>query len=234
MFGVGIFEVFVILIVAVIALGPNKLPQAIVDIVKFFRALKKTISEAKESFDKELELSQLKQEALQYKKSINDEIKKLTEETKIDESRQIRTEELTKPINDVKESISKEIQSTLDVLNRGVDYESSTQDSKQDSIQATQSRQDSQNQQSLSYKKPAKSIKSHSTDSIKPAKSADSIKSRAHTTKARNLKRATLTDSIKLTAPADSIESATFTLNAKTHHQKSAKSPKSRAKIAQK
>ena len=67
MFGVGIFEVLVILIVAVIALGPNKLPQTIVDIVKFFRAVKKTMAEAKETFDKEIQLSEIKQEALKYK-----------------------------------------------------------------------------------------------------------------------------------------------------------------------
>ena len=42
MFGVGIFEILVVLVVAVIFLGPDKLPQAIVDATKFFRAVKKT------------------------------------------------------------------------------------------------------------------------------------------------------------------------------------------------
>lgn len=50
MFGVGIFEILVILIVAVIALGPNKLPQAIIDIVKFFRAVKKNYGRGKGYF----------------------------------------------------------------------------------------------------------------------------------------------------------------------------------------
>lgn len=68
MFGVGIFEILVVLVVAVIFLGPDKLPQAIVDATKFFRAVKKTINEAKDTFDKEVQISELKKEALGYKK----------------------------------------------------------------------------------------------------------------------------------------------------------------------
>ncbi|PAV00920.1 twin-arginine translocase subunit TatB [Helicobacter sp. TUL] len=68
MFGVGIFEILVVLVVAVIFLGPDKLPQAIVDVTKFFRAIKKTINEAKDTFDKEVQISELKKEALGYKK----------------------------------------------------------------------------------------------------------------------------------------------------------------------
>lgn len=41
MFGMGFFEILVVLIVAIIFLGPEKFPQAVVDIVKFFRAVKK-------------------------------------------------------------------------------------------------------------------------------------------------------------------------------------------------
>ncbi|MFC3868071.1 Sec-independent protein translocase protein TatB [Helicobacter equorum] len=68
MFGVGIFEILVVLVVAVIFLGPDKLPQAIIDVTKFFRAIKKTINEAKDTFDKEVQISELKKEALGYKK----------------------------------------------------------------------------------------------------------------------------------------------------------------------
>ena len=37
MFGMGFFEIVVIVIVAIIFLGPDKLPQAIVDVVKFLK-----------------------------------------------------------------------------------------------------------------------------------------------------------------------------------------------------
>ncbi|MCX2717498.1 Sec-independent protein translocase protein TatB [Helicobacter sp. MIT 21-1697] len=127
MFGVGIFEVLVILIVAVIALGPNKLPQTIVDIVKFFRAVKKTMAEAKESFDKEIQLSEIKQEALKYKDTIESEVNKLTKDIKLDELREISVDSLAKPLQETKESLSQEaknLQSTLTSLNSDISYES--------------------------------------------------------------------------------------------------------------
>ncbi len=41
MFGMGFFELLVVLVVAIIFLGPEKFPKALVDIVKCFRAVKK-------------------------------------------------------------------------------------------------------------------------------------------------------------------------------------------------
>lgn len=105
MFGIGIFELLVILIVAVIALGPEKLPQTIVDIVKFFRAVRKTMVEAKESFDKEIQLSEIKQEALKYKNTLTEEVDKLTKDMQLDELRQISVDTL-KPLDEAKKTIS--------------------------------------------------------------------------------------------------------------------------------
>ena len=70
MFGMGFMEIFLVLIVAIIALGPEKLPSAAVDIVKFFRKFKSGIDEAKSTIDQELNISQMKQEANQLKSSI--------------------------------------------------------------------------------------------------------------------------------------------------------------------
>ncbi len=130
MFGIGIFELLVILIVAIIALGPNKLPQTIIDIVKFFRAVRKTMAEAKESFDKEIELSEIKQEALKYKNTISNEVDKLTQDIKLDELRELREDSL-KPLQEslthTKEELDKEtnaLQNTLQSLNTELSYES--------------------------------------------------------------------------------------------------------------
>lgn len=130
MFGIGIFELLVILIVAIIALGPNKLPQTIIDIVKFFRAVRKTMAEAKESFDKEIELSEIKQEALKYKNTISNEVDKLTQDIKLDELRELRENSL-KPLQEsltqTQEQLNKEanaLQSTLKNLNTEISYES--------------------------------------------------------------------------------------------------------------
>lgn len=125
MFGAGIFEILIILIVAVIALGPNKLPQTIVDVVKFFRAFKKTIHEAKETFDKEIQLAELKQEALKYKNTIEDGMKQITQDMKLDELREISTDAV------------KSLDSTLKSLNNELHYDSSSsQPPKQDELPA--------------------------------------------------------------------------------------------------
>lgn len=134
MFGIGIFELLVILIVAIIALGPNKLPQTIIDIVKFFRAVRKTMAEAKESFDKEIELSEIKQEALKYKNTISNEVDKLTQDMKLDELRELNINDLSdslKPLQesltDTKKELDKEanaLHSTLKSLNTEPSYES--------------------------------------------------------------------------------------------------------------
>ncbi|MCI6217048.1 MAG: Sec-independent protein translocase protein TatB [Helicobacter sp.] len=78
MFGIGIFEILVILIVAVIFLGPDKLPQAAIDLAKFIRTVKKTVDDAKESFDNEVRLSEIKKEALEYKESLSKDFNSLT------------------------------------------------------------------------------------------------------------------------------------------------------------
>lgn len=85
MFGMGIFEILVILVVAVIFLGPEKLPQAMIDIVKFFKAVKKTLNDAKDTFDKELHMSEIKKEALEYKNSFESSIDNVTKNIQLQE-----------------------------------------------------------------------------------------------------------------------------------------------------
>ena len=72
MFGMGFMEIFLVLIVAVIALGPEKLPGAVVDIAKFFKKIKGGIDEAKSTIDQELNIVSLKQETQQLKSSVSD------------------------------------------------------------------------------------------------------------------------------------------------------------------
>lgn len=67
----GFFEIFIVLIIAIIFLGPDKLPQALIDLAKFFKAVKKTLDDAKTSIDREINLEDLKKEALSYKNALN-------------------------------------------------------------------------------------------------------------------------------------------------------------------
>ena len=72
MFGIGFTEILLISIIAILFLGPDKLPQALVDMAKFIKDVKKTISDAKGSLEEEMKIADLKEEALNYKKQLTD------------------------------------------------------------------------------------------------------------------------------------------------------------------
>ncbi len=84
MFGMGFTEILFIAVIAVLFLGPDKLPTAMVEIAKFFKNVKSTISTAKDSIEEELHVSELKQEALKYKKEIMDTKAELTSMASLD------------------------------------------------------------------------------------------------------------------------------------------------------
>jgi len=72
MFGIGFTELVLISIIAILFLGPDKLPGALVEMGKFIKSVKKTIGEAKSSLEEEMKISDLKEEALSYKKQLTD------------------------------------------------------------------------------------------------------------------------------------------------------------------
>ncbi|WP_294955142.1 Sec-independent protein translocase protein TatB [Sulfurovum sp.] len=71
MFGIGFTEILLIAIIAILFLGPDKLPEAMVQIAKFIKSVKKTIGDAKSSLDEELRIADLKEEALNYKQQLD-------------------------------------------------------------------------------------------------------------------------------------------------------------------
>ncbi|GAA7263860.1 Sec-independent protein translocase protein TatB [Helicobacter pylori] len=103
MFGMGFFEILVVLIVAIIFLGPEKFPQAVVDIVKFFRAVKKTLNDAKDTLDKEINIEEIKKETLEYQKLF---------ENKVESLKSVKIEEL----EDAKVTAENEIKSIQDLM----------------------------------------------------------------------------------------------------------------------
>ncbi|MFA4807136.1 Sec-independent protein translocase protein TatB [Helicobacter pylori] len=109
MFGMGFFEILVVLIVAIIFLGPEKFPQAVVDMVKFFRAVKKTLNDAKDTLDKEINIEEIKKETLEYQKLF---------ENKVESLKGVKIEEL----EDAKITAEKEIKSIQDLMQ---DYQQS-------------------------------------------------------------------------------------------------------------
>lgn len=86
MFGMGFTEILIIAVIAILFLGPDKLPGAMVEIAKFFRSVKKTIGTVKDSLEEEMNITDIKEEALAYKKellSASDDLKKATDVTQI-------------------------------------------------------------------------------------------------------------------------------------------------------
>jgi len=59
MFGMGLTEIILILIVGVIALGPEKLPDAMVSMAKIFNKLKDLLGDAKDTLDEQIHLDEL-------------------------------------------------------------------------------------------------------------------------------------------------------------------------------
>ncbi len=103
MFGMGFFEILVVLVVAIIFLGPEKFPQAVVDMVRFFRAVKKTLNDAKDTLDKEINIEEIKKETLEYQKLF---------ENKMESLKGVKIEEL----EDAKVTAENEIKSIQDLM----------------------------------------------------------------------------------------------------------------------
>jgi len=86
MFGMGLGEIFIIVIIAVLFLGPDKLPSTMVEIAKFFRSVKSTVSSARATIEEEMKLSELKEKALDYKNELTSasaELERMTNVTEI-------------------------------------------------------------------------------------------------------------------------------------------------------
>ena len=72
MFGLGFTEILLIAIVAILFLGPDKLPEAMVKVAKFMKSVKKAVSDAKNSLEEEMKIADLKEEALSYKRQLDE------------------------------------------------------------------------------------------------------------------------------------------------------------------
>ncbi|OQX59695.1 MAG: twin arginine-targeting protein translocase TatB [Helicobacteraceae bacterium 4484_230] len=106
MFGMGFAEILIIGIIAILFLGPDKLPQTMVEIAKFFRSVKRTVASAKNSIEEELHISELKEEAMSYKKELTSaggELNRLTTLDKISDG-----------FDDLKESVKVDIEEDAD------------------------------------------------------------------------------------------------------------------------
>jgi sec-independent protein translocase protein TatB len=137
MLGMGIGEILIVAIVAVIVLGPDKLPSAMVNIAKFFKLFKQTINGAKSTFEQEIKIAELKEDAKKYKDSLTGSIdgvrKKLTFE-ELDELKSNVTNitgTAQKSLADIQNEISN--LNPINKLNAGLDLDDEEDKSQQPS-----------------------------------------------------------------------------------------------------
>ncbi len=108
MFGMGLSEVLVIAIIAIIFLGPEKLPDAMVKVAKFFKTVKNSVNDVKSSFEQEMKIQELKEEALTYKRKLDEAATSARKVITFDELEEIKKS--TASANDSLKEIQNSIQ----------------------------------------------------------------------------------------------------------------------------
>jgi len=73
----GFTEILFIAVIAIIVLGPDKLPEAMVQIGRFVGKIKKMWRDATADIRRELELEEMKEEMQKYKKQLEELQKKV-------------------------------------------------------------------------------------------------------------------------------------------------------------
>lgn len=135
MFGMGISEIIIIAVIAVIVLGPDKLPSAMVNIAKFFKVFKQTINGAKSTFEQEIKIAELKEDAKKYKNSLTTSIDGVRKKLTLEE-----LDELKSSVNSISQTTQKSLAdiqneisnlNPIDKLNAGLDLETQSQDRSQ-------------------------------------------------------------------------------------------------------
>ena len=127
MLGMGIGEIIIIAIVAVIVLGPDKLPSAMVNIAKFFKVFKQTINGAKSTFEQEIKIAELKEDAKKYKDSLTGGIEGVRKKLTFEELDELKnsvnsvTGVTQKSLADIQNEISN--LNPINKLNAGLDFD---------------------------------------------------------------------------------------------------------------
>ena len=107
MLDLGFFEILFIGVIAVVVLGPEKLPETMATILKYIRKFTAFISEMKDTLDRELQIKELRDEANQYKQDLMSASQQLQEMT----NREIRNplESEMAEIKNIESSAKKEV-----------------------------------------------------------------------------------------------------------------------------
>ncbi|MDD3774540.1 MAG: Sec-independent protein translocase protein TatB [Sulfurovaceae bacterium] len=104
MFGIGFEEFLLIIIIAILFLGPEKLPDTMVKVARFIKSVKKVMSDAQHTLESEMRIADIKEEALSYKKQLDE----ATNELQSFKNHKINpTEEIEKAMQNAKSSFER-------------------------------------------------------------------------------------------------------------------------------
>ena len=163
-------EIIIILIVAVLVLGPEKLPSTAVQIAKILKALKRQVDDAKESIEKEIRVSEIKKEADKYKNEFSEYNQNIRKKLSFEEFDELK-KEIVADTNAIKDDINA-IEKDLASLGNGQNAENSVnlnENSAQNSLNSKSTAQNS-NEISATSAKPPPKPKKKQTQKQKPRK----------------------------------------------------------------
>jgi len=111
MFGLDFGEIIVIALVAVIFLGPEKLPEAMVKVAKFFKSVKNSVNDVKSTFEQEMKIQELKDEALTYKKKLDEMATSARKTITFDELEEIKksTQNVSDSFKELEDSVKNDV-----------------------------------------------------------------------------------------------------------------------------
>jgi|TARA_B110000261_G_C12801383_1_gene244420 sec-independent protein translocase protein TatB len=81
MFDIGLLELFLVLLIGLIVLGPNRLPEVVKSVTKSTKWIKKTISSTKEEISRNIGLDEI------YQDLRNEEIMEKTKSSSYEEEK---------------------------------------------------------------------------------------------------------------------------------------------------
>lgn len=183
-------EIIIILIVAVLVLGPEKLPSTAVQIAKILKALKRQVDDAKESIEKEIRVSEIKKEADKYKNEFSEYNQNIRKKLSFEEFDELK-KEIVADTNAIKDDINA-IEKDLASLGNGQNAENSVNSNENSAknleISATSAKNSSQSVANKSAKTATKAqtnIKAQENTSQASAKVQAKTSTKTNTAKAQ-------------------------------------------------
>lgn len=178
-------EIIIILIVAVLVLGPEKLPSTAVQIAKILKALKRQVDDAKESIEKEIRVSEIKKEADKYKNEFSEYNQNIRKKLSFEEFDELK-KEIVADTNAIKDDINA-IEKDLASLGNGQNAENSANSNENSANLNEKTAQNSANTAKIAEKlaNSSKNSTQNSLNSKSTTKIQANTKTKTNTAKAQ-------------------------------------------------